>query len=434
MATASTSAPTKASASSLAILIGAQWGDEGKGKWIDYLAKDADLICRFQGGNNAGHTIYVQDVKVVLHQLPSAPFHPNTKLMLGANVVVNPVQLVSELERLKPLVTLNPDKVWLSDRAHVISPWNIHCDEKRESASQQPVGTTKRGIGPTYSDKMNRISITLSQYINPSLQEAWIKKRCDEDQEFLNFYQAHPQIWQDFKAAAQTLAPYVCSAEARLRKAISQKQNIILEGAQGTLLDICHGTYPFVTSSSTIAGGAIASLGFNPRAVTSIIGIAKAYTTRVGEGPFTTELKDEVGAALAKRGMEFGATTGRPRRCGWFDAVAMRYAVGVNGIDSLYLNKMDILSGMDELKIAVAYEHPTLGRLEDFPSDLDVLTQCRPVYESFKGWKEELARSGSSAQFPKAARDYLKAIEESSHVKIAAIGTGPRREEFVLHS
>ncbi|MEY4632620.1 MAG: hypothetical protein RIQ81_2740 [Pseudomonadota bacterium] len=425
----------------ITIVVGAQWGDEGKGKWIDRVAAGAGIVVRYQGGNNAGHTLYVKGQKVVLHQIPSGVFHEGPQggqiCVLAAGVVVNPGELVREMDRVLPLANVTPENLWLSARAHVITPWHIATDGHREDARRasagKAIGTTKRGIGPTYSDKTARSGLRMGDYVNPQSRLAWIEAMTTTVEGFAAHFASKKPEWEAFTAAATRLAPFVCDADARVRAQAASGQSILMEGAQGTLLDLDHGTFPYVTSSSTIAAGACASLGLPPRAVTGIYGIAKAYVTRVGEGPFPTELFDKTGDLLRERGQEFGATTGRPRRCGWFDAVAMRYAQQVNGFDGLLLNKFDILTGMDELKIAVAYDHPRLGRVDEFPWSAAVLAECKPIYQSFKGWKSELPLTGSIEKLPPEAREYIAAIEKLCGVKVVAAGTGPGRDEALLH-
>lgn len=413
------------------IIVGAQWGDEGKGKWIDILAPNADVVCRFQGGNNAGHTLYVKGEKVVLHQIPSGIFHPDQVAMIGAGVVVNPVQLLQELDKVKDKVTLQPENFWISEKAHCITPWHVYLDTKSEENTKKPIGTTKRGIGPTYADKINRIGLKVHEFVSEGGFSRWLNERL-ELQEFRAHYEENRSEWNDFAESAKVITPFVRNAEEQLRKRLRSGSRVLIEGAQGTLLDINHGTYPYVTSSSTIAGGAIANLGIGPTCVDKVIGIAKAYTTRVGEGPFPTELHDDVGATIGKKGHEFGATTSRPRRCGWFDAVAMRYACQVNGFESVYLNKMDVLSGFAELKIAISYSHPTLGELDELPSDPDVLIACTPNYISVPGWQENLEDCKTYADLPANAKAYVTKIESLIHTRVGAVGNGPGREDFLM--
>ncbi|HYX33137.1 MAG TPA: adenylosuccinate synthase [Oligoflexus sp.] len=414
------------------ILVGAQWGDEGKGKWIDIMADSADIVTRYQGGNNAGHTLYVDGQKVVLHQIPSGIFHPGKISALTTGVVVNPYQLVEEMRKVSPFVTLTPERLWLSARAHVISPWHIHLDGKKESESSQPIGTTKRGIGPTYAEKANRTGLRLGDYANPARRERWYQMMRQSAQGFGTHQEVYREDWARFEDAATQLAPFICDAEVRIRAAIESGKRILLEGAQGVLLDINHGTYPYVTSSETAAGGAFASLGFSPKRVDKIYGVAKAYVTRVGEGALPTELKCETGQLIATRGKEFGATTGRPRRCGWLDAVALHYSAQISGYDGIILNKMDILTDLPEVKVCVAYEHPELGRIEDFPWDHEVLTACKPIYKTFAGWKEEMPRTGRMSDLPVNARKYVEGVEEILGYPISMVGTGVNRQDALF--
>lgn len=414
--------------SDVTILVGAQWGDEGKGKWIDVLAETADLVVRYQGGNNAGHTLYVKGEKIVLHQLPSGIFHPKQTSALAAGVVVNPEALVEEMQKVEGKAKLTPDRVWMSGRAHVITPWHIHLDAKSEAATTQKIGTTKRGIGPTYSAKAMRQGLRLGHYVNDAARGRWMERTSENVEGFKAFVAENPGLWQSFAAAAKKIQPFVCDAELKIRQAAASGKKLLLEGAQGTLLDLDHGTYPYVTSSSTGAGGAIQSIGLSPKYVTRLIGIAKGYVTRVGEGPFPTELFDEVGQRIAKKGNEFGATTGRPRRVGWMDAVALRYVVEVNGLDGIVLNKMDILTGFEEVKICTAYKHPTLGVTTDLPWDTEVIAACEPVYESFPGWTEEIPQSGMIQDLPANARAFVEAVERHGKTKVLMVGTGPHRE------
>lgn len=418
--------------SQVSIVVGAQWGDEGKGKWVDVLAEKADIVARYQGGNNAGHTIWIKGVKYVLHQIPSGVFQKGLVSAMAAGVVVHPVGLVDEIAKMRGTVDITPENLWISARAHVITPWHIHLDGSRESKSAVPIGTTKRGIGPTYSEKANRTGLRMGQYVNDTARRAWVHGMIESDPEFKTQYDHNRQTWDEFHAAAQAVAAFVCDTETKLRKAIKAGKRILLEGAQGTLLDLDHGTYPFVTSSSTAAAGACSSIGLSPKVISNIYGIAKAYVTRVGSGPFPTEIHDQVGAAIAKKGHEFGATTGRPRRCGWFDAVAFRYAAEVNGFDGVIINKMDILSGFKELKICVKYRHPVLGEIDDFPWDAGVLAECEQIYVTLPGWDQDIPKSGRVIDLPENARQYLAAIERYTGTQVMWVGTGPGRDEMLL--
>jgi adenylosuccinate synthase len=414
--------------SDVTILVGAQWGDEGKGKWIDVLAESADLVVRYQGGNNAGHTLYVQGEKVVLHQLPSGIFHPKQLSALAAGVVVNPEALVQEMQKIEGKAKVTPDRLWISGRAHVITPWHIHVDTQREAGATLKIGTTKRGIGPTYSDKASRTGLRLGHYVDNQARGRWMAQMAELSPAFKQHVDQHPELWQSFAAAAAKIKPFICDAELKIRQMAQAGKKLLLEGAQGTLLDIDHGTYPYVTSSSTGAGGAIQSIGLSPKYVTRLIGIAKGYVTRVGEGPFPTELRDEVGQLIAKKGNEFGATTGRPRRVGWMDAVALRYVAEVNGLDGIVLNKMDILTGLEEVKICTAYKHPKHGVLTDLPWDTELISECEPVYESFPGWQEEIPQTGVIQDLPPNARAFVEAVEKHGQTKVLMVGTGPHRE------
>ncbi|MCX6129410.1 MAG: adenylosuccinate synthetase, partial [Proteobacteria bacterium] len=351
---------------------------------------------------------------------------------LSTGVVVNPYQLLEEIRKVSHLVTLNPERLWLSARAHVISPWHIHLDSKKESESSQPIGTTKRGIGPTYAEKANRTGLRLGDYVHQQRREHWCQTMRQSVPGFATHQEVHQEEWRQFESAAEQLAPFVCDAELRVRQAIDAGRGVLLEGAQGALLDINHGTYPYVTSSETAAGGAFASLGFAPKHVQKIYGVAKAYVTRVGEGPFPTELKDEVGRFIAEKGKEFGATTGRPRRCGWLDAVALRYSGAISGYDGVILNKMDILTGLTEIKVCVAYQHPSLGRIEDFPWDYEVLAACTPIYKSFAGWTEEMPRSGKISELPENARRYVDGVEAIIGIPVTMVGTGVNRQDALF--
>lgn len=415
--------------SRVTVLVGAQWGDEGKGKWIDVLAEKADLVVRFQGGNNAGHTLYIKGVKTVLHQLPSGIFHASQKSALTAGVVVNPSELVAEMEKVADRADLTPDRLWMSGRAHVITPWNIHLDEQREASTKSPIGTTRRGIGPTYAEKAARSGLRLGHYAQPSSLKAWIARMAEQNEAFRIHLDDKREAWDKFAGAAAKLAPFVCDAEAKVRRMAQSGAKILLEGAQGTLLDIDHGTYPYVTSSSTGVGGAVAGIGLSPKLITDVIGIAKGYVTRVGEGPFPTELKDDVGQMIAKKGNEFGATTGRPRRVGWMDAVALRYVVDVNGLDGIVLNKLDILTGFNEVKIAVAYKHPELGILQELPWDTVELTRCEPIYETYPGWMDEIPSTGRIDDLPANAKAFVAAVERHGNTTVLMVGTGPHRED-----
>ncbi len=410
------------------ILLGAQWGDEGKGKWVDILSENSDLIVRYQGGNNAGHTIYIEGEKKVLHLLPSGVFR-NKACMIGAGVVVNPVVLQEELSNACSS-GFEAKNLWVSGRAHLITPWHIYLDNEFEQRREKPIGTTKRGIGPTYSDRARRIGIRASFCKSPGKLSSWKKQMALLEPNFAEFIQSHADEWTAFDRACAEIAPQVCDAEARLREWALGGKNILIEGAQGALLDIDHGSYPYVTSSNTIAGGACASLGISPRWIRDIYGIAKAYTTRVGEGPFPTELNDASGTHLAEVGHEKGATTGRPRRCGWLDLVALRYAIDVCGINKLIINKLDVLSGLDQLKVCTAYKIDS-GTTPANPW----METCspQPEYHAIEGWQKLSAKSEikTSSDFSTETQNYLSYIENFLGQKIDRVGFGVDRSSFV---
>jgi adenylosuccinate synthase len=416
--------------SAVKVLVGVQWGDEGKGKWVDYYGKNFDLAVRFQGGNNAGHTLKIGGQNVVFHHLPSGILHKKINVLLSG-MVINPVELLDEIELARSHTTLTADQLLISNRCHVITPWHIHLDRLNESRREKPIGTTHKGIGPAYGDRIHRRGLPAGDYVDDRMRLAWIEKAGKEDPEFASFVEANSDAWEKFHDSASLLRPFTGDGESFVRHAISQGKSVLFEGAQGALLDISHGTFPFVTSSHTISGGAVASAGLDPRKITKIVGIAKAYATRVGAGPFPTELKDSMGALLAEKGQEFGATTKRPRRCGWLDLVALKYACDINGCDSLLLNKLDILQGVSELKVAVAYRHPKLGVVDGFPWSCTILEECEPVYETLPGWEEDIVPGSGFKKLPEAARSYVQMIESYLGIPVEAVGCGPARGDFV---
>lgn len=412
------------------VLLGAQWGDEGKGKWIDIIAPKYACVARFQGGNNAGHTLYSEGKKIVLHQIPSAALHGQTIAHLGAGVVINPAELVKELRNLKDYRKFTSQDLWISSRAHVITPWHIFVDEQREANSSTLIGTTKRGIGPTYAEKAYRTGLRMGEYVNSLERQRWIGEMSKDFPEFAEILQNRKEAWDHFHAAAEELSGFTCDGDRAVRELIQEGKEVLLEGAQGVLLDVSHGTYPFVTSSSTLVGGALSSIGIPAQSIRHVYGVAKAYTTRVGAGPFPTELKDEVGQYIAKQGAEFGATTGRPRRCGWLDVVALKHAIEINGIDKLILNKTDILSGLSEVKFASAYRIGTKST-PVFPAATHELNFVEPVYQSFRGWEDDITRVTHFSKLPAACQEYLCAIEESLGQKIYWIGNGQNRSSMI---
>lgn len=398
------------------IIVGAQWGDEGKGKWVHRLSRDYDMVVRFQGGNNAGHTIYIDDKKFILHQLPSGILHPHLVSVLGAGVVIDPIALVEEIAELG--IELSAEQLSISGRAHIITPWHIHQDCREGQA----IGTTKRGIGPTYGDRTLRHGLTVTSYVDQVARQRWVEQRSADDA-FVEHFATHQQQWQKFAEASSMIAPFVNDADAMTRQQIAGGKSALFEGAQGTLLDIGFGTYPFVTSSSTLAVAACNSIGLPVRHCRKVYGVAKAYLTRVGNGPLPTEITGELGDRLRELGNEYGATTSRPRRVGWLDCLSLKYSQQLNGFDGIFLNKLDILSGFSEIKLATAYRHPRHGTIDYFPDDLQTLAECRPIYTTVDGW-DRLPRSGKISDLSDQAANFIAEVEKWSDCKIIGIGTG----------
>ncbi len=415
------------------ILVGTQWGDEGKGKLIDVLTREIDMVVRFQGGNNAGHTVEIGDKKYVLHLVPSGVFRPNVSCVIGNGLVVDPVALQQEMQALAER-GLDISVVELSDKAHLIFEYHKLADALKEEDLEvgRKIGTTKRGIGLAYADKAARTGIRAIQLTDPDELEVLFREQAEKYNEL--FADANSQLmdveaeWRKVKAAAAFLAPHVKDTVLTVNRAIRAGKRILCEGAQGALLDIDHGTYPFVTSSNTTAGGACTGAGIAPKHIGRVWGVMKAYTTRVGEGPFPTELTDHSGEALRGVGREFGATTGRPRRCGWFDAVASRYSCMINGVDKLAMTKLDVLDGLSELKICTSYE--INGQITaDMPNDAKTLNVVNPIYESMPGWQCSTATARSYHELPGAARRYLERLAELVGAEIAIVSVGPKRDQ-----
>lgn len=425
------------------VIIGTQWGDEGKGKIADVFTEFADVVVRFQGGNNAGHTLIVSGHKTVLHVIPSGVLTPGVTCVIGNGVVLDPEACLQEIDEVKARGFLKERKagddrpLLISETAHVIFPYHRRIDKLRElKKGDDKIGTTGRGIGPTYEDKMGRMGIRVCELIDPALFRRRLEAVLPEKNLYIEkILGGDPftfdEIYVPYRKFGKRLAPYVCDTSIFLRDAIRRKKNILMEGAQGTSLDVDHGTYPFVTSSNTVAGNACVGSGIGPTEIDGVIGISKAYTTRVGAGPFPTELQGEMGARLRERGAEFGATTGRPRRCGWIDFVVLRHAVRVNGLTGLVITKLDVLSGLKDIKICTAYKYRG-GTLREFPGSIDILDECRPVYESMKGWKENLTGVKRFNKLPVAAQQYLKRIEKVAGVPIIMVSVGPPREEHIF--
>ena len=403
------------------VVVGVQWGDEGKGKIVDMIAARVALVARFQGGNNAGHTLVVDGVKTVLHLVPSGILHPGTRCIVGNGVVVDPGVLVGELEALEAAGhRIGPDRLGISSRAHVILPYHCALDGLREEArGGDSIGTTRRGIGPTYEDKAARRGIRVAELVDPELLGQALDRVLPEKNRMLTEWYGHPAYSrEDLLAWAAPLAarlrPHVCDTVAELHAACRAGKPVLFEGAQGTFLDVDHGSYPYVTSSNTVSGAACAGTGVGPRDLHEVIGVAKAYCTRVGHGPFPTELDDAVGDRLRSVGREFGSTTGRPRRCGWFDAEMVRTAAGLNGLTALVLTKLDVLSGLERLELGLGLD-----------------AQGAPRYESLEGWSEDLTGCRTWESLPAACRAYVRRIEELVEVPVAVVSVGPGREHIV---
>ena len=418
------------------VLIGSQWGDEGKGKIIDVLTANADWVVRYQGGNNAGHTVEVGDQKYVLHLTPSGILRENCKCVIGNGLVVDIVGLMEELKELVGRGIDIDGRLFISDRAHIVLQYHKEIDGAKEGGrtDSEKIGTTKRGIGPAYCDKADRSGLRLGDILEADFLDR-VAAVAREKNRLLEAMGATPLEIEPFlnevKEAADYLRPYICDTIPLLHEAVRNNDEILFEGAQGVMLDIDFGTYPFVTSSSTGAGGAPSGSGIPPHAIDRVIGIVKAYTTRVGEGPFPTELHDEMGAHLAKVGHEFGATTGRPRRCGWFDAVIARYSAMVGGIDEWALMKLDVLDDVETIKVCVAYECDG-ERLESVPASIRKLERCKPVYEQFKGWKTPTTGCTRWEELPEQAQKYVQYLEKLTGVKVSILSVGPKRSSTLV--
>ena len=418
------------------ILIGAQWGDEGKGKIIDFLTEKADLVVRSQGGNNAGHTVIVRGKKYVLHLIPSGILRPGKMCVIGNGVVIDPIAVAKEIDGLRAeKIKVTPKNLMISDGAHVVLPYHRALDEQREAKKgKNKIGTTKRGIGPAYGDKAARVGLRVGDLVQPERFAEKLAVRIKENNAVLKAFGAKPlkyeQVLADYAAAAVQLAPFVGNTVVYLHHALKAGREILFEGAQGTFLDIDHGTYPYVTSSNTTAGGACTGSGVPPHRMDSVLGVMKAYTTRVGEGPFPTE-NVAFSDFLHGLGREFGATTGRARRCGWFDAVATRYAGMINGIDQIAVTNVDGLDTLASIKVCVAYK---LGRktLEVPPSDHRELAECVPVYEEFDGWQTPTHEAKSWSALPKRAQAYLRKLAEFSGGKLTIVSVGPNRDQTIV--
>ena len=420
------------------VVIGAQWGDEGKGKVVDIYTEFADAVVRYQGGNNAGHTLVVGDEKVVLHLIPSGILHEGKRCVIGNGVVLDPEVFIMEITRLKANGYLKDDSaLLLSEALHIIMPYHKRIDIAREAKSgAKKIGTTGRGIGPCYEDKTGRRGIRLMDLLDEKTFSRKVKDVLEEKNLILTQLLGDKpftfqEIYDEYMGYAETLRKYAADTSLLLHQDIKAGKSLLFEGAQGTLLDVDHGTYPFVTSSSTCSGGACTGSGVSPREIHEVIGIAKAYATRVGSGPFPTELEDETGEALRQAGREFGSTTGRPRRCGWYDVLVARYAVRVNGLSGIAITKLDVLSGLETVKVCTAYTYQGVV-LDEVPASLEIIEQCSPIYEELPGWSEDITGAKSLDDLPVNARNYLTRIEELSGAPIVLVSVGPRRDETIV--
>jgi len=419
------------------VVVGAQWGDEGKGKLIDFLSEEADITVRYQGGNNAGHTIVVGEEKYVFHLIPSSILHKGKVCVIGNGVVVDPAALLGEIEELQERgVSVTPQQLKISGYCHIVMPYHRILDGLRESKREHKIGTTGRGIGPCYADKVTRCGIRMIDLLNPHVLRSKLQDNLKEKNGTFRKVYDHKgylvePIYKEYLEYGKKIRPFVCDTTLFLNKAIDKKKSILFEGAQGAFLDIDFGTYPFVTSSNTIAGGACAGSGVPPTKIDKVIAAVKAYTTRVGEGPFPTEFSSKLKEQIRSKGNEFGATTGRPRRCGWFDSVLVRYSVMLNGIKDLAIMKLDVLDDLKKIKICVGYEYK--GKvLTDFPMDSDVLYKAKPVYEECEGWQTSTAGIQEYDKLPINAKKYISRLEKLLKVRVQYVSIGSKRSDTII--
>lgn len=412
------------------VVVGTQWGDEGKGKIVDVLAENADYVVRFQGGDNAGHTVIANGHKHILHLLPSGVLHEEGCCIIGPGVVCNPFILLEEMKVLEEC-GIKTDHIIISDRAHMLMPYHRYQDDLEEKAASKKIGTTKKGIGPCYADKYARKGIRFHELKNFDTFKGRLKECLDfKNKLFVNVYEAEPmdydQMVADFEGIRDKILPMIKETTSMVNQAIDEGKNVLFEGAQACMLDINYGTYPFVTSSSPTSAGVTTGAGVAPNKIDQVIGVVKAYSTRVGEGPFVTELFDEKGKWIQDHGHEFGATTGRPRRCGWLDLLVVKHANMLNGLTDIVLTKIDVLTGLDELKVCIGYEID--GKVLDYiPSDQEEVAQAKPVYKTFKGWKEDITKITKKEDLPQECLDYIEFIENFTGVPISMISVGPDR-------
>ena len=417
------------------IVLGAQWGDEGKGKMTDYLAEEANVVVRYQGGNNAGHTVEVGEKQYKLHLIPSGILHDEKLNVIGNGVVVDPKAFFTEIDYLKEEgVKVTPEKLIVSDRAHVIMPYHKVLDKLKEKArGKNDIGTTGKGIGPCYTDKFERCGIRVCDLIDKEVFKEKLKVNIEMKNKYIvNVLGGEPlsfeEIYEEYSNYGEELKPFVKDTSVRVYNEIKEDKTVLFEGAQGMLLDIDYGTYPYVTSSNTTAGGVANGVGIGPNMITNAVGIAKAYTTRVGKGPFPTELEDETGEWIREKGHEYGVTTGRSRRCGWLDIVILKTSVRVSGLTSLAVTKIDTLAGLEKVKMCVGYKFND-EIIDYFPASLEDLAKCEPIYEEFDGWDESVANARSYEELHPNARKYLERIEELTDTRISIVSVGPRRDQ-----
>jgi adenylosuccinate synthase len=425
--------------SKVVVVVGAQWGDEGKGKVVDLLAERFDVVARYQGGHNAGHSVKVGEKNYALHLIPSGIVHPDKTCVLGNGMVIDPIAFFAEADRLSEQgLAVTPERVKVSSRAHLILPYHRALDHtSEERLGNEKVGTTLRGIGPAYEDKAGRRGIRVADATDSELLRSRIERNIEDANLIIRQYRGTTldakQVFEEIAPLVERLEPFITDTTAFVNNAVREGRSVLVEGAQATLLDVDHGTYPFVTSSSTTSGGACAGLGLAPKKISGVLGIVRTYTTRVGEGPFPTEMRDgeaEIGQLIRERGHEYGVSTGRPRRCGWFDAFATRYAAEINGFDTVALTKLDILDALDEIKVCTGYR--LRGRAcESFPAVSKDLRECEPVYETLPGWKTSTEGVTKLEDLPAAARDYVNFISELIGVSVGLVSTGPERGQTI---
>jgi adenylosuccinate synthase len=420
------------------VVVGTQWGDEGKGKVVDLLSAQANKVVRFQGGNNAGHTLVVNGEKSIFHIIPSGILYPATRCLIGNGVVVDPEVLLDEMRALFDKgVGISPERLGVSERAHLIMPYHKAIDVAREKAKgASKIGTTGRGIGPCYEDKVARVGIRTIDLTDPDILKEKIEANVREKNFYLtNFFGTealeYRPILERYLSIAHELSSFIVDVSNELYEAVKRNESILFEGAQGTQLDIDHGTYPYVTSSNPVAANACIGAGIGPKSLDSIVGIVKAYTTRVGAGPFVSELVDEPGNYLQEKGQEFGATTGRPRRCGWLDMVPVKYSARINGLTHLAITKLDILTGLSSINLCVAYENKG-KRLNNMPAQLSIIDTCSPVYHEMDGWQEDISKARAFEDLPNNAQAYVKKIEEFVGIPVSIISVGPERDQTIV--